>query len=179
MSTIKNIQAPLTDEVIADLNAGDEVSLSGVIFTARDQAHLRMCKMLKDGQDLPVDLKGQVIYYCGPTPPGKRVIGSCGPTTSSRMDAFSPDLLEYGSKGMIGKGKRSKDVVAAIKKYKSVYFAAPGGAAAYLSERVKSCVVVGFEDLGPEAIYRLEVKDFPLIVCVDSNGNDIYAKLND
>ena len=163
--------------MILTLKAGDEVLLSGVIYTARDQAHLRMMKMIEDGKNIPVDIKGQVIYYCGPTPPGKRVIGSCGPTTSGRMDPFTPALIEAGLKGMIGKGLRSGAVINAIKKNKAVYFLAPGGAGAYLSERVKKCECIAFEDLGAEAIHMLEVEDFPLVVGVDASGRDIYEKL--
>lgn len=174
---MKRITTPLTTEVILTLKAGDEVLLSGVIYTARDQAHLRMMKMIEDGKNIPVDIKGQVIYYCGPTPPGKRVIGSCGPTTSGRMDPFTPALIEAGLKGMIGKGLRSGAVINAIKKNKAVYFLAPGGAGAYLSERVKKCECIAFEDLGAEAIHMLEVEDFPLVVGVDASGRDIYEKL--
>lgn len=174
---MKNIQAPLTQDVIKGLVAGEEVSLSGVIYTARDQAHKRLCEMIADGNILPVDLLAQVIYYCGPTPKGERVIGSCGPTTSGRMDTFSPTLLEEGVKGMIGKGRRSAHVVDSIKKNGGVYFVTPGGAGAYLSERVVACSVAAFEDLGPEAIFKLEVEDFPAIVAIDCKGNDIYGKI--
>ena len=133
--------------------------------------------MLKDGKALPVELEGQVIYYCGPTPPGKKVIGSCGPTTSGRMDPFTPALLKVGMKGMIGKGRRSPEVALATKKHGAVYFAAPGGAGAYLSGKVLECEVVAFGDLGPEAIHRLKVKDFPLVVIIDCEGRDLYERL--
>jgi len=171
---MKRINTPLDDKTIAGLKAGDEVLLSGTVYTARDQAHLRMAGMLERGEKLPLDLGGQVIYYCGPTPSGKRVIGSCGPTTSGRMDAFTPELLKAGLKGMIGKGRRSPDVKMSVQNNKAVYFIAPGGAGAYLSDRVKKCKVMAFEDLGPEAIYELEVEDFPLIVGIDSAGRDVY-----
>lgn len=174
---MKKIRTPLDKKNIAPLKAGDEVLLSGVIYTARDQAHLRLCKIIENGEKLPVDLKGQVIFYCGPTPPGRRVIGACGPTTSGRMDPFTPALLKEGMKGIIGKGRRSPKVAKAIKRYKGVYFLAPAGAGAYLSERVKSCDIIAFEDLGPEAIYRLDVEDFPLVVGIDCKGRDIYDRL--
>ncbi len=177
MTNKKKIQVPLQADDIASLCAGDGVLLSGTIYTARDQAHLRICEMIEAGEKLPVDLDGQVVYYCGPTPANARAIGSCGPTTSSRMDPFTPAFLEIGMKGMIGKGRRSTEVVAAVKKAKAVYFVAPGGAGAYLSERVKSCEVVAFADLGPEAIYELVVEDFPVVVAIDSEGNDLYAGL--
>ena len=151
--------------------------LTGTIYTARDQAHLRFTEMISRKESLPVDLDGQVIYYCGPTPKGERVIGACGPTTSSRMDRFTPELLDAGLKGMIGKGRRSKEVKDSVKRNKAVYFLAPAGAGAYLSGKVKSCEVVGFDDLGSEAIHRLEVEDFPLVVGIDSNGDDIHANL--
>ncbi|HNX91332.1 MAG TPA: FumA C-terminus/TtdB family hydratase beta subunit [Candidatus Omnitrophota bacterium] len=174
---MKNMISPLKEKDIKALRAGDEVSLSGVILTARDQAHLRLCELVRKGKPFPVDIKGQVIYYCGPTPAGGSVIGACGPTTSSRMDEFTPELLELGLKGMIGKGKRSREVRESIRDEKAVYFVAPAGAGAYLSKRVRTCEVVAFEDLGPEAIYRLEVENFPLIVAIDSLGNDIYENI--
>ncbi|MGB3081908.1 MAG: FumA C-terminus/TtdB family hydratase beta subunit [Candidatus Omnitrophota bacterium] len=174
---MKSIKAPLDEKTITSLKAGDEVLLSGTILTARDQAHLRLCKLKEEKKELPVDLKAQVIYYCGPTPSADRVIGSCGPTTSGRMDAFTPRLLEAGVKGMIGKGKRGPEAVEAIKRSKAVYFVAPAGAGAYLSERVRASNVVAFEDLGAEAIYKLEVEDFPLVVAVDCEGRNIYESL--
>lgn len=173
---IKNIRAPLKEDEIKKLRCGDQVLMSGTIYTARDQAHLRMSRILDKCRKLPLDVKGQVIYYCGPTPKGKRAIGSCGPTTSSRMDGFTPALLTSGLKGMIGKGKRSDEVRRAIKKEKAVYFIAPAGAGAYLSGKVKSSEIVAFDELGPEAIYRLEIEGFPLIVCIDSRGEDIYSE---
>ena len=173
---MKKIVAPLKEKDISSLEAGDQVLLSGVIYTARDQAHLRIIGLMEEKKALPIDLADQVIYYCGPTPPGPRVIGACGPTTSSRMDAFTPAVLEAGLKGIIGKGRRSDAVRESIRSNKAVYFLAPGGAGAYLSERVKACEVVAFEDLGAEAIHRLEVEDFPLIVGIDRRGRDIYKQ---
>jgi fumarate hydratase subunit beta len=174
---MKQVKTPLTDESIKDLRAGDEVLLSGIIYTARDQAHKRMCEMLDKGEKLPVDLAGEVLYYCGPTPSGNRPIGSCGPTTSGRMDPFSSRLMEEGMKAMIGKGKRSAEVVKAIKDLRGVYFVTPGGAGAYLSEKVRSSSCAAFADLGAEAVYRLEVEDFPLIVAIDSRGNNLYDRM--
>jgi hydro-lyases, Fe-S type, tartrate/fumarate subfamily, beta region len=172
-----NITTPLTEEVRKSLKAGDEVLLTGTILTARDAAHVRLCDTLKKGKPLPLNLKDAIIYYCGPTParPG-RAIGSCGPTTSSRMDAFTPKLIKLGLGGMIGKGDRSEEVKAAIKKYRCVYFLATGGIGALLSTKVKSSKVILYNDLGPEAIYKLEVKDFPLIVGIDSKGSNLYGK---
>jgi len=165
----------MNEVVIRTLKAGDEIKLSGVIYTARDQAHKRLVEAAKSGKRLPLDLKGAVIYYCGPTktPKGK-IIGSCGPTTSSRMDEFTPFLLGRGIKGMIGKGARSKEVRAAIKKHKAVYFLAYAGCGALISKYVKRVTQVAYRDLGPEAILKLEVKDFPLIVAIDAQGNNIY-----
>lgn len=175
---VKHLKTPLNGKDIANLKTGEQVSLSGVIYTARDAAHKRMVEALEKGEPLPIDIMGQVIYYVGPTPakPGQ-VIGSAGPTTSSRMDAYTPRLLEAGLKGMIGKGKRSPEVKEAIKKHKAVYFAAAGGAGALLSKRIKKAEIVAYEDLGPEAIYRLEVEDFPVIVVNDIFGNDLYEEV--
>ncbi len=175
MSAIK-ITAPITDDsVIENLKAGDLVLISGVIYTARDAAHKRIVEALDRGETLPFDLKGQIIYYAGPAPakPG-RPIGSVGPTTSYRMDPYAPRLLEVGLKGMIGKGTRSKEVIDAIVKYKGVYFGAVGGAAAYLARCVKEAEVIAYEDLGPEAVRRLVVVDFPAFVVNDIYGNDLY-----
>ncbi|MDD5174515.1 MAG: Fe-S-containing hydro-lyase [Candidatus Omnitrophota bacterium] len=173
--SIINIKTPLTVDIRKELKAGDEVLLTGTILTARDAAHKRLRDILKKGKPLPLNLKDAVIYYCGPTParPG-RAIGSCGPTTSSRMDHFTTDLIELGLGGMIGKGDRSDEVKAAIKKHKCVYFLATGGIGALLSTKVKSSKVILYGDLGPEAIHKLEVKDFPLLVGIDSRGTDIY-----
>jgi fumarate hydratase subunit beta len=172
---MKQIQTPLTPEVAASLEAGDEISLSGTIYTARDQAHKRLCALLDKGEKLPIDLQGTVIYFAGPTPtpPGKPV-GSVGPTTAYRMDAFSPQLLNAGLKGMIGKGNRTKEVIDAMKANGAVYFAATGGAGALIAERVKSSSCVAYEELGPEAIYKLEVQDFPMLVAIDSKGGNLY-----
>ena len=172
---MQKIKIPLEKSEIERLKIGDKVLLSGVIYTARDQAHRRLVEALNKGQRLPINLRGQIIYYCGPTAkPRGKVIGSCGPTTSSRMDEFTPQLLKAGIKGMIGKGNRSKEVIRAIRKYKAVYFLTYAGCAALLSKYVKKAQPVAYQDLGPEAIYRLEVKDFPLIVGIDSRGRSIY-----
>lgn len=174
---MKKVSTPLTTQCIRSLKAGDEVLLSGIIYTARDQAHQKMLRLLRDKKKLPVSLKDQIIYYCGPTlTPRGMPIGSCGPTTSSRMDVFTKTLLAVGLKGMIGKGSRSDQVVRAIKKNRAVYFVAIGGAGALLATKVKRAKVVAFKELGPEAVYRLEVKDFPLIVGVDCHGGDIFKK---
>ncbi|MDR2018283.1 MAG: Fe-S-containing hydro-lyase [Syntrophobacterales bacterium] len=172
---IRRIQSPLEDAVIESLKSGDKVFLSGYIYTARDAAHKRFVETLKEGRALPFDIAGQIIYYCGPTPapPGK-IIGACGPTTSSRMDAYTPTLLSLRLKGMIGKGKRSETVKDAIKKYKAVYFGATGGAGALLSKTVVSFESIAYEDLGPEAVVRLGVKDMPLFVINDVYGSDLY-----
>lgn len=158
-----------------NLRAGDEISYTGKLYTARDQAHKRLVEAIKRGKKLPVDLRGRIIYYCGPanTPKGK-IIGSCGPTTSSRMDAFTPALLKAGLKGMIGKGGRSKEAIQAIRRYKAVYYLTYAGCGALLSKYVRKKMTAAYPDLGPEAIYELEVKDFPLIVAVDSQGRSIY-----
>ena len=160
---------------IKRLKVDDQVLFSGMIYTARDQAHKRLVEVIKKGNKLPIDLKGQVIYYCGPTktPKGK-IIGSSGPTTSSRMDEFTPALLKKGVLAMIGKGRRSQRVIQAIKKYKAVYFLTYAGCGALLNKFVKNAKIVAYKGLGPEAILKLEVKDFPLIVGVDSNGRSIY-----
>lgn len=171
---MKKVNAPLKNEDIKGLKAGDEVLLSGRIYTARDQAHRRMEILLKKGRSLPIDIKGEVIYYCGPTPSRDRPIGSCGPTTSSRMDRFTPMLLTRGLKGMIGKGSRGREVIASVKNNQAVYFVAPAGCGAFLSEKVKESEIVAFEDLGTEAIRRLSVQDMPLIVAVDSEGGNIF-----
>jgi len=169
------IYTPLKNNQIAKLKVGNKVLLSGVIYTARDQAHKRLVDSIKQKKRLPIDLNGQVIYYCGPTlRPKGRIIGSCGPTTSSRMDEFSPTLLKRGLRAMIGKGRRSSSVVAAIKEYHAVYFLTYAGCGALLSQYVKGCRIVAYRELGPEAIYRLEVEEFPLIVGIDIRGKSIY-----
>jgi len=173
----KKIQAPLSDEDVLALKAGDNVLINGVIYTARDAAHKRLFELMDKGEPLPIDLEGQFIYYVGPTParPGQ-VIGSAGPTTSGRMDAYTPKMLEHGMKACIGKGLRSQAVKDALQKHKGVYLAATGGAGALLSKRIKKCEVVAYEELGAEAIHRLEVEDFPATVVNDAYGNDLYAE---
>jgi fumarate hydratase subunit beta len=175
---MKAMQTPITVDKINCLKAGDEVLLNGAIYTARDQAHKRLNGLIKSNKKLPFDLKRRTIYYCGPTqtPKGK-VIGSCGPTTSKRMDIFTPLLLKSGLKAMIGKGERSKEVINAIKKYKAVYLLAPAGCGALLSKFVVKKELVAFKDLGPEAIYRLEVKDFPVIVGIDAKGRSVFNNI--
>jgi fumarate hydratase subunit beta len=169
------IQTPLSDEIIQSLVAGDEVLITGYIFTARDQAHKRLCQALQAEQDLPIDIKGALIYFVGPTPaPDGKPIGSAGPTTSSRMDNFSPTLITQGLKAMIGKGYRSQEVIDALIKYKAVHFCALGGAGALLSKHIKQCQLIAYEDLGTEAIRRLYVEDFPAIVAYDSFGGCVY-----
>ena len=168
------IQLPLKDADVQRLRAGDHVLFSGVIYTARDAAHRRMVAALEKGEPTPFDVRGQVIYYVGPTParPG-RVIGSAGPTTSMRLDSFTPPLLEAGLKGIIGKGSRSPAVRDALKKHKAVYFLAVGGTGALLSQRIKKVDIVAYEDLGTEAVRRMEVEDFPAVVVNDVHGNDL------
>ena len=177
MSEAIRLKTPLTAEEVEKLKSGNRVLISGVIYTGRDAAHKRLFDLLKEGKALPFGLQGQVIYYVGPAPakPGQ-AIGSAGPTTSYRMDAFAPALMEKGLKGMIGKGMRSEAVKGAMKKYKAVYFTATGGAGALLAKRVKKVEIVAYEDLGPEAIRRLEVEDFPVIVVNDTKGNDLYIE---
>ncbi|NLC54164.1 MAG: TRZ/ATZ family protein [Firmicutes bacterium] len=176
MARIKELQAPVQPEKLAGLTCGDLVSLSGVVYTARDAAHQRLVARLEAGQPLPFALENQALFYVGPspTPPGK-VIGSCGPTTSSRMDAYTSLLLKKGLKVMIGKGPRSHAVVTAIQRYQAAYLVATGGAAALLAQCVKKAELVAYPDLGPEAIYRLEVEKMPLVVAIDSQGRDLFA----
>jgi fumarate hydratase subunit beta len=172
---MKRIKTPLTGPVIRKLKCGEEVLLSGTLYTARDQAHKELAKLIREKKRLPFDLKDAVIYYAGPTPGrAKGIFGSCGPTTSSRMDKFTPALLGKDLRAMIGKGNRAKPVRDLIKRKKCVYFLAIGGAGAYLAKRIKSAALIAFKKLGPEAIYKLEVKDFPLIVGIDSNGRSVY-----
>ncbi len=172
---MKRIQAPLLAQEIADLRAGDSVLLSGLIYTGRDAAHKRLCAMIAEGKSLPFNMRNQVIYYAGPCPakPGD-AIGSCGPTTSYRMDAYAPTLCDQGLIGMIGKGQRGEAVVEAIRRNGGVYFAATGGAGALIASCVKSAEVIAFEDLGTEAIRRLTVEDMPLIVAIDAHGGNLY-----
>ncbi len=177
MSEVKRITTPLTDEVIEDLRVGDRVLLNGVVYTARDAAHKRMLEEYEKTGKLPIDIKGQVIYYVGPTPPKPgQVIGSAGPTTAYRMDKYTPKLHELGLKATIGKGFRTQPVKEALKKYKAVYFAAYGGTAALLSKHIVSAKIVAYEDLGPEAIRKLVFKDFPVIVANDIYGGDIFEE---
>ena len=175
MTTPISIRTPLKDVDILSLQAGDRVLLQGVIYTARDAAHKRLVDLLREGKDLPIDLDGQVIYYTGPAPakPGD-VIGPAGPTTAYRMDPFTVPLLEVGLKGMIGKGDRGGAVIDAIKSHHAVYFAATGGAAILYSRAIKKAIVAAYPELGPEAILRLEVEDFPVIVAIDSSGTNLY-----
>jgi fumarate hydratase subunit beta len=170
-----NIQAPLAEDVIAKLKAGDRVLITGVMYTARDMAHKFLVDGHKKGEMLPFDLRGQIVYYTGPTPaPPGRPIGSAGPTTSYRMDKYTPYLLELGLKGMIGKGPRGAEVKDAIKKHKAVYFAAIGGAGALISKSIRKAEVVAYPELGSEAVMRLEVEDFPALVANDIFGGDLY-----
>ena len=171
----RKITLPLTEELAKTLHAGDQVLLTGTIYTSRDAGHKRMCEALAKGEDIPFDPKDATIYYVGPTPakPGQ-VIGSAGPTTSGRMDAYAPTMMSVGARGMIGKGNRSTAVVEAMKRYGAVYFAATGGAGALIARCIRSCSIVAFPELGPEAIYRLEVENLPLVVAIDAAGNSLY-----
>jgi fumarate hydratase subunit beta len=177
MPEAKRITLPLTDEILKDLKTGDSLSLTGVIYVARDAAHKRMVEALDQGEALPFDIKGATIYYMGPSParPG-RVIGSAGPTTSGRMDAYAPRLMAEGLKGMIGKGLRAKAVKDAMVKHKAVYLGAIGGAGAIISKSIKKAEVVAYEELGAEALRRLEVADFPVTVINDIYGGDLYEE---
>ncbi|MBA7651330.1 Fumarate hydratase class I, anaerobic [subsurface metagenome] len=174
---VKEITLPLSDEVIGDLKAGDEVLLTGVMYVARDAAHKRMVEALEQGRSLPFDVRGQTVYYMGPSPAKPRQpIGSAGPTTSGRMDMYTPNLLAAGLKGMIGKGMRSPEVKDALKKYRAVYFGAVGGAGALISKSIREAEVVAYEELGAEAVLRLEVEAFPAIVINDIHGGDLYEE---
>lgn len=171
----KHITTPITEEVTADLKSGDYVYLTGTIYVARDAAHKRMIEALERGEQLPIDIVNATIYYMGPSPAREgRPIGSAGPTTASRMDKYAPILLDLGEKAMIGKGKRTKEVVDAMIRNKAVYFAAVGGAGALLSKCIVKSETVCYEDLGAEAILKLEIKDFPVIVVIDREGNNLY-----
>jgi fumarate hydratase subunit beta len=177
MEKIIKLSPPLTDADVEQLHAGDRVLVSGVLFTARDAAHKRLMDLLAAGQPLPVDFKGQILYYVGPSPaPPGRVIGAAGPTTSYRMDSYTPTMLGLGLKAMIGKGKRSPDVKAAMQTHKAVYLGATGGAGALISRCIKEAQVVAFPELGPEAIHRLVVEDFPAIVINDCFGGDLFEE---
>jgi len=170
-----NLTTPLSEEDTRKLKAGDVVNLSGVIYTARDAAHSRLVKLIEEGKELPFDLEGSVIYFVGPTPPKPGdPIGSAGPTTSYRMDSYSPTMLKHGSRGMIGKGKRSQEVKDACKEYGGIYFGATGGAGALLGKRIKEAEVIAYPELGPEAVRRIVVEDFPVTVVNDTYGNDLY-----
>jgi fumarate hydratase subunit beta len=170
-----SIKTPLTMETVKKLKAGDIVSISGVVYTARDAAHKKMITLLNEGKSLPFNVENQVIYYVGPCParPGE-VIGSAGPTTSGRMDAYAPELIKLGLKGMIGKGLRCKNVIDSMKKYGAVYFGAIGGAAALIAQTIVKEEIIAFPELGAEAVRKLTVKDFPAVVVIDSNGNNLY-----
>ncbi|MBP3304623.1 MAG: Fe-S-containing hydro-lyase [Oscillospiraceae bacterium] len=170
-----SVTTPLTAEKVKKLKAGDSCLISGVIYTARDAAHKRLCELVAQGKELPMDIRDAVIYFVGPTPAkAGQAIGSAGPTTSYRMDAYSPILIARGQTGMIGKGKRGPEVIAAMKEYGAVYFGAIGGCGALLSKCIKKAEVIAYEDLGAEAIRRLEVENFPAIVIIDSEGNNLY-----
>jgi len=175
MSKIKKLQPPLSEKDVRSIKAGDEVLITGIIYGARDVAHKRMCEAIEAGSELPFELEGSVIYFVGPTParPG-RVIGAAGPTTSSRMDAFSPKLVAAGLKAMIGKGYRNAEVREALKRHGAVHLSAIGGAGALLSKHIVAAEIIAYEDLGTEAIRKLEVVDFPAIVAYDSYGNSVY-----
>jgi len=177
MSQVHYLTTPLTDEDVMNLKAGDIVYLSGTLFTARDAAHKRLVDLIENKEELPFPLQGAVIYFVGPTPPKPGdPIGSAGPTTSYRMDSYSPTLIEYGLKGMIGKGKRNQEVKDACKEYKAVYFGATGGAGALLGKLIKDAKVIAYEELGPEAIRMLKVENFPVTVINDAYGNDLYEE---
>ncbi len=176
----KQINVPLDKKDIDILHSGDYVYLTGTIYTARDAAHQRMYEAMKAGEELPIDLKGNILYYLGPSPARDgQIIGSAGPTTSSRMDKYTPDMLDLGLKGMVGKGKRSPEVVKAIKRNGAVYFAAVGGAGALLSKCIKKAEVVAYDDLGTEAIRKLYVENLPVIVVIDKEGNNLYETAAD
>ncbi len=173
----KKVRLPLTEKALTELKSGDNVLLSGTLYVARDAAHKRMAEALERGDSLPFDIKGQILYYMGPSPaPPGRPIGSAGPTTSARMDMYTPRLLAEGLRGMIGKGVRSEEVKTAMKKHKAVYLAAVGGAGALISKRIIKSDIIAYADLGPEAILRLEVKDFPATVINDIYGGDLYVE---
>lgn len=176
MSMIK-ITAPFNEEMVANLRAGDRVLISGTVYTARDAAHKRMIEQLEQGEELPFDIRGQVIYYVGPTPtkPGQ-ISGSAGPTTSGRMDTYTPTLLDLGLKGMIGKGYRNKQVTDSIVKNKAIYFGAIGGSGALIARTIKAVEIIAYEDLGTEAIRKMVVEDFPAVVINDTLGNDWYKQ---
>lgn len=174
---IKNLSAPLNREDILQLHMGDEILINGTVYAARDAAHKNMVESMDQGEELPFDVNGQIIYYVGPcpAPPGK-IIGSAGPTTSGRMDAYAPSLIEKGLRAMIGKGNRSQGVIAAMKKFNAVYLAAVGGAGAYLAQKITAVETIAYPELGPEALLKMQVKDFPCVVAIDVYGNNIYDR---
>lgn len=172
-----HLTTPLSVNDVESLRSGDRVTLTGIVYTARDAAHRKLLELIEKGEELPIPIEGQVIYYVGPSPaPPGRVIGAAGPTTSYRMDPFAPKLLELGLKGMIGKGKRSKEVIEAMVRYKAVYMAAVGGAGALMAKAIKAARVVAYEELGPEAIRELKVEKLPVVVVNDTIGNDLYQE---
>ena len=174
-NAVIKLETPLTEKNLAGLRAGDQVRIYGTIYTARDAAHARLVQLIGNNQPLPFPIQNSMIFYCGPTPPKPgRPVGSCGPTTSYRMDSYAPVLIKNGLKGMIGKGARGTEVLQAIRDNHAVYFAATGGAAAFLSKKVISSKVIAYEDLGPEAIHQFEVADFPVVVVNDIYGGDLY-----
>ncbi|MBT8407352.1 MAG: Fe-S-containing hydro-lyase [Deltaproteobacteria bacterium] len=177
MSDAIRLTPPLSDADVESLKIGDRVLITGAIYTGRDAAHKRLIDLVQAGKPLPIDIQGQIIYYVGPSPakPG-RAVGAAGPTTSYRMDAYAPELIRLGLKGMIGKGARSQDVRNAMEEFKAVYFAAIGGAGALMAQAIKKAEIIAYEDLGPEAIRRLEVEEFPVIVVNDVRGNDLYEE---
>lgn len=177
MSDVIKLTTPLSDADVEKLNIGDRVEITGIIYTGRDAAHKRLVELVKEGKELPFDIKGQIIYYVGPSPapPGKPV-GAAGPTTSYRMDPYAPVLIEAGLKGMIGKGARNQEVIESMKRFKAVYFAAIGGAGALMAKSIKSAEVIAYPELGPEAVRRLEVVNFPAVVVNDVHGNDLYEE---
>ncbi len=174
---VKKIKTPIDEEVVLSIKAGETILISGIIYAARDAAHKRMMEDYKNGKELPFDLKGQIIYYVGPSPakPGE-IIGSAGPTTSIRMDPYTPFVLEMGIKATIGKGERGKEVIEAMKKFKALYLIAVGGAGALIARKIKKAEVIAYEDLGPEAIRKLEVEDFPAICAIDAYGNNLFEE---
>ena len=175
MTDVIRLETPLTQDKVAMLKAGDNVLISGIVYTARDAAHKKMVEALDQGEALPFDVKDQIIYFVGPAPAKEgQVIGSAGPTTSGRMDAYSPIMIGQGLTGMIGKGLRSEEVIEAMQEHGAVYFGAIGGAGALIAKRIVAAEVIAFPELGPEAVRRLEVKDFPAIVIIDSRGNNLY-----
>ena len=177
MNEVIKLTTPLSDADVEKLNIGDRVEITGIIYTGRDAAHKRLVELVKEGKELPFDIKGQIIYYVGPSPaPPGRPVGAAGPTTSYRMDPYAPVLIEAGLKGMIGKGARNQEVIEAMMRFKAVYFAAIGGAGALMAKSIKSAEVIAYPELGPEAVRKLEVVNFPVVVVNDVRGNDLYRE---